>query len=220
MTQTLPTFPGLAFPITRSNRGFGVVKQESISGNRTRFPQRSKPQYTWTLSFNFLRDNMRGPPTSWSDGTSFSDGTLWAGTLLNEIQQLNGFYNQMLGTTLPFLYVEPSDCSVATQVLLNGDGSTASVQLFRTLGGFSEPVYAPTGGQLIQDNVVLSPSAYTVTETGLITFAFPPPSGSVVLWTGTYAWRCRFDDDNLDFENFMSKLWAIKKLTFSSEVLP
>ena len=47
----------------------------------------------------------------------------------------------------------------------------------------------------------------TVSDSGAVTFSAPPPAGTVLSWTGGYYWRCRFEDDDLDLEQFLAKLW-------------
>jgi hypothetical protein len=50
----------------------------------------------------------------------------------------------------------------------------------------------------------------------LVTFTTAPASGAALTWSGYYAFLCRFDDDVLDFEQFMSKLWEAKQVKFRS----
>jgi hypothetical protein len=57
---------------------------------------------------------------------------------------------------------------------------------------------------------------YTLGTQGLITFSTPPSGGSSVLWTGTFNWLCRFDDDSMDFSKFMNNLWEVKSLKFTT----
>jgi len=50
----------------------------------------------------------------------------------------------------------------------------------------------------------------------LLTFVTPPSTGLVITADFSYWFRCRFVDDSYDFENFMYRLWQLKKLTFIS----
>jgi hypothetical protein len=43
-----------------------------------------------------------------------------------------------------------------------------------------------------------------------------PAAGVIVTADFTYYYRCRFVDDSYPFEQFMSNLWTLKKLTFIS----
>ena len=49
-----------------------------------------------------------------------------------------------------------------------------------------------------------------------MTFNTAPGSGLIITADFTYYFRCRFIDDKYDFENFMYRLWQLKKLTFIS----
>jgi hypothetical protein len=50
----------------------------------------------------------------------------------------------------------------------------------------------------------------------LVTFGTAPSSELIITADFTYYFRCRFIDDKYDFENFMYRLWQVKKLTFIS----
>ena len=55
-------------------------------------------------------------------------------------------------------------------------------------------------------------TGYTLSNTGLVTFNGAPASAAALTWTGGYYFRCRFDLDQVDFENFMVNLWSAKKV--------
>lgn len=251
--QTLPTFPGLSWPMTRRNLGFGVDRQESIGGGRTRLATRSIPRWQWELNFEFLRadgqvaGNPYGSPSQlpFSDGTLFGDGTGFTAQIFDEIQRFQGFWNQTYGGALPFLYTEPSDQLCSGQMIGVGDGVTTTFQCTRTLGGFTEPVFAPVAsamsvviggapdfGMMFPAPMGMAPvagsttlslgtpptTAYTLGNSGAIIFNTAPPPGAPIYWSGSYQWVCRFDDDQLEAKNFMDRLWSADKLTFSSEI--
>lgn len=48
--------------------------------------------------------------------------------------------------------------------------------------------------------------SYTISATGLVTFN-AAPSAAALTWSGDYYWRCRFDADDLPFEQFMAQFW-------------
>ena len=62
--------------------------------------------------------------------------------------------------------------------------------------------------------VFVDPSAYAIAAPNTITFATAPASGVAIAWSGAFAYECRFLDDQIDFENFMSGLWRAKGLRF------
>lgn len=220
--SALPIFPslsGLAFPITRTNLGFAVVSQQSVSGARTRFAQRSKPLYRWKVSFEFLRAASIRARIPFAGGRTFESGAAFSEETLQELQTLAGFYNGRFGKALPFLYIEPDDSVAVSQIFGKGDGTTRTFQLTRTLGGFTEPVFAPIGTPIITVGGDLV-TALSVGSTGIVTFDAPPAANALLVWSGRYAWRVRFDDDSVDFNMFLTGVASVDQLTFSSETMP
>ena len=63
-------------------------------------------------------------------------------------------------------------------------------------------------GAVYLNGITQNPAAYSVDpDSGLVTFATPPGSGLIITADFTYYFRCRFIDDQYDFENFMYRLW-------------
>lgn len=48
---------------------------------------------------------------------------------------------------------------------------------------------------------------YSVNSTGLLTFAPAPGYGAQILWSGSYYWRYRFEQDSLSLDEFMRNFW-------------
>ena len=81
---------------------------------------------------------------------------------------------------------------------------------FQTLASdyFGGP-WITAGGALVD------PGAYTLAN-GAVTFASAPASGAALAWTGYFGFLCRFDGDDLDFEQFMGNLWKADSVKFRS----
>jgi uncharacterized protein (TIGR02217 family) len=128
------------------------------------------------------------------------------------------------GAFSTFLFQDPSDWKVAGQEIGAGNASTTVFQLQRAMGaalsggGFFEPITAPNLVSAIYLNgITQDPTSYSVDPTtGLVTFETAPGSGLIITADFTYYFRCRFTEDKYDFENFMLRLWQLKKLTFIS----
>jgi uncharacterized protein (TIGR02217 family) len=142
----------------------------------------------------------------------------------DELRTLVGFFmlcREAFGT---FLFEDPSDCRVVGQQIGVGNASISVFQLQRAMGaalpegGFLEPIVAPRVVSAIYLNgIIQNPSTYSVDpDSGLVAFGTAPASGLIVSADFTYYFRCRFIDDKYDFENFMHRLWQLKKLTFIS----
>ncbi len=135
-----------------------------------------------------------------------------------------GFYLMCQGAYGSFLFSDPSDHSATGEVLGTGDSNMVAFQLKRTMGaqlpggGYAEPVTAPQAIDAVYLNgLVQNGAGYSVnSETGVLTFAAPPGSGSAITADFTYFFRCRFIEDRYDFDNFMYRLWQLKKLSFIS----
>ncbi len=203
MALVFPTLPGLAWSVTKSPT-FQTRIQRAVSGRELRALDYPFPLWQFTLVFDVLRDNPA------------------AG--LDELRTLMGFYLLCQGAYAPFLFQDPSDYRVTGGLLGAGDASATVFQLQRAMGaalpggGFFEPIVAPNLVAAIYFNgITQHPAGYSVDpDTGLVTFASPPGSGAIVTADFTYYFRCRFVDDRYDFENFMDRLWQLKKLTFIS----
>ena len=78
----------------------------------------------------------------------------------------------------------------------------------------AEPIAAPNNVSAIYFNGVLqSSSGYAVDlDTGIVTFAVPPPSGQLVTADFTYRFRVRFAEDTAEFDNFMYQLWQLQRI--------
>ena len=116
------------------------------------------------------------------------------------------------------LFDDPTDNTVAAQVIGTGDSTAAVFQLVRNMGGFAEPMTAPILVSAIYFNGVhQDPAGYTVdAETGQVTFTAAPPIGQIVTADFTYRFRVRFADDSAEFENFMYQLWQLKQIKLQS----
>jgi len=191
-----PTLPGLNWGIKKTPV-WSTRIQKSINGRELRAQNYSYPIWRFSLSYNFLRS-----------GQSFS-----------EMQDIAGFFNARGGSFDSFLYFDIDDATVIDQsfgVTVNGQ---ANYQLVRSFGGFVEPVFSPIGTPIVKVNgVTQTPiTQYTVSTLGVITL-IPTPSiaGQTLTWSGSYYYRCRFLQDNIDFEQFLQHLWHLKKIEFTS----
>ena len=61
---------------------------------------------------------------------------------------------------------------------------------------------------------------YTLSFTGLVTFATAPASGAALTWSGSFYYRARFTNDAPgDFGEILSSIWELKSLEFESELI-
>ena len=186
-----PTLPGLTWDIQRTPV-WSTTKKTSVSLREFRTANASYPRYKYKLSFEFLRQR----------------------TGYTEMATLAGFFNARQGGFDSFLFTDPDDYTVTSQVLGVGDGSNKLLQLVRTWGGFVEPVYDANSAPVIDlgGTVQTLGTHYTLSATGRVTFVTAPGAGVVVNWTGTYYRRLCFNQDAADFSQFTKNLWSLKTL--------
>lgn len=201
-TPLLPTFSGFTYPAKRAPI-WKTLHQESVSGMDNPIPLWTFNRWSYELPISAL--NSAAAP--------------FQGLQAIDTQALMAFFNQTQGSFGVFQYNDVDDNSVTDQLFGVGDGTTAAFPLTRTMtgaGGFTwnEPVFAPTITNVKINGVITA--LYTLGTQGLVTFNSPPAGGSNLTWTGTFNWLCRFDDDTLDFSKFMTALWEIKALKFTS----
>lgn len=203
MALIFPSLPGLAWSVTKAPT-FQTRIQRAVSGRELRAFDYPYPLWQFSLVFNFLRDN----PSAGFD----------------ELRTLLGFFLSCQGAYGTFLFQDPSDYQVAGQPIGIGNSSAANFQLQRSMGtalpggGFTEPIVAPNVVSAIYfDGITQNPAGYSVDpDTGIVSFVMPPATGLAITADFSYWFRCRFIDDSYDFENFMYRLWQLKKLTFIS----
>lgn len=190
-----PSLPGITYPRKRT-QNWSTVKQDALSGKRTRYPLWTFPTYSYELPFSYLRSD--------------SNNLEW--------QTLAGFIASVQGPAQLFAYSDPDDSSVTAQGFGEGDGVSTAFQLVRSLGGFTEPVFLVNGTPTI--DVAGSPvTPASISAYGVVHFSSAPANGALLTWSGSYYWPCRFDEDSTDFSKFLATIWELKALKFSTEKL-
>ena len=199
-----PALTGLTWPVIRSPI-WKTRTQTSVRGREVRIKDQIYPRWKYQLVYSFLRGF---PPFS-------------------EIQQMMQFFNGIGGSWDTFLFNDLTDNATQIENIALADGVTTVYQLTRQIlhGGFREPITAPNLGapfRIYLNSVILpGPGNYSVDPaTGLVTFTGAPgPPGAPIEADFSYYFRCRFTTDTLDFEQFMDRLWELKKVEFESVLL-
>lgn len=197
---SLPNLPGLAWSRHKTPR-YSTRIASHVSGREVRVALMSYPLYEFEAVYGGLTSSAAG----------------FAGLGGSSLQSLMGFFLQLQGQFGTFLYTDPDDNAVTGQVLATGDGSTAAFTMMRALGGFLEPVGWVTGlGNVYLNGAVQPGSGYALTPPNSLSFTAAPGPGVVVSADFSYAFNCRFLDDQMDFEEFMANLWKLDSMKFRS----
>ncbi len=192
---TFPALPGQGWSVKKTPC-FSTHVATHSSGREVRASLYAHALYMFELNFDALD----------SSGAN-------TGLQMQSLQNLMGFWLSCGGQFATFLYVDPTDNLATEQVFGTGDGATTSFTLGRVIGSYYEPVsYATALSSIVVNSVATS--AYTLVAPNTVLFASAPASGAILSWTGSYAFQCRFLDDQAEFENFMSGLWRAKGLKF------
>jgi uncharacterized protein (TIGR02217 family) len=104
------------------------------------------------------------------------------------------------------------------------DGTVGPFQLTATYQnaggpGYQELIQNLNGSPTLYSNgTAIAPGSFVVGPTGLITFnaGQQPANGALLSWSGSFFYRCAFDEDQLDLSKFMNQWWAAKKVSFTS----
>ena len=196
-TQGLPVLPYLPGQDVAVSKGmvWNTEVIQSANGKERRTQYWPYPLWNFSLQYGVIRHR----PTN------------------AELFALWEFFGVLQGKYSPFLFVDPSDCQIlvgSPAVFGTGDGSTKTFQLSRSINSFTEPVfdvYSPT----VLDNGSAA-GAYTIAPNGLLTFTAAPTAGHTLSWYGYFYFGCRFDQDDLTFEQVVDQLWTQKALKFTS----
>lgn len=185
-----PDLAGLKYD-RKKTPTFKTQIKEAVNGYEARTSLMAFPIWKFELDFEFLRENAP----------------------MDELRTLAGFFLQARGAFSTWLFSDPSDNSVDNQVFGVGNGVSKDFQLIRNFGGFVDIVQAPNEITITINGV---PTTAFTEDKGVIKFTNAPANGASIAWNGTFYFPCRFEDDSIEFNNFMHQLWEAKKVSFRS----
>jgi uncharacterized protein (TIGR02217 family) len=199
---TPPSFPalaGLAWSVHKKPV-FSTVVASHVSGREVRDALYQNPIWQFELTF----DGLSSSPTS------------YPGLGANSTQTLMGFFLACQGQYSTFLYTDPTDSAATNVTFAAGDGATTAFTFSRYMGAFLEPVGWVTSVSNIYLNGANQASGWSLSTPNSLVFTSAPGAGVSIAATFTYAFQCRFDSDDHDFEEFMSNLWKVDSIKFKS----
>ena len=180
------------------------------------------PNYNTIIqgSINFVGEN-RISTTQYPIWTAEIDLAYVRDDVVNSaLEAFLGLFMQMRGQADSFLFSHPDPkFNTVTQNSFGiGDGTAVVFQITRTFGGGIDLVQNFNGTPLIYIGGVASgPSNWSIDSNGIITFNSAPALGSVLTWSGSFYFRCRFDEDSLSgLKKFAPGLWDDPKVKFVS----
>ena len=187
-----PTLAGLGWSVLKRPT-FSTRVSKRTSGREVRAANYVYPLYQFELTYEILR----------------------ADAAYQELQQLMGFFLARQGQFDTFLFQDPTDCLVASQVIGVGDGTTTAFTLVRDLGGWIEPIGAAANTPAVTVGGV--PTTGWTIAGNVLSFTSPPAAGATIQVANLqFYFVCRFMDDVHEYENFMDQLWGLKSCKFTS----
>jgi len=194
---SFPHLPGRGWSIHKRPL-FSTLVASHVSGREVRSSLFNEPLYEFELVIDGL-----------------SAGNSYPGLGSSSLQALMGLYLECQGAYGTFLYDDPTDNFTAMQLIAIGDGTSTSFILKRSIGMASTSVSWVNFVETVRfDNEVVS--GWTLTQPNTLAFSSAPPIGAVITVDFSYAFLCRFLEDQIDFENVRSGLWMIESLKFRS----
>ena len=180
-----PTMPGLAWSILKTPT-WNTEVQTAYSGREIRRAMQARPKWKFTLTYEILRDYQG----------------------YAECKQMMAFFNLRKGSFDSFLLLDGSDSVATAQVLGTSDGTNKAYPILHSFQGYTEPVGYAVPTSVMANGVPTT--AYT-TDGMTITLNSAPAAGVVISWTGTFYYRVRFLNDEMEFEQFLKDFWLLKK---------
>jgi uncharacterized protein (TIGR02217 family) len=196
---SFPALPGLGWSVHKRPI-FSTIVAGHSSGREVRDPLYLNPIWQFELTFDALD----------------SSASTYPGAGANSLQALMGFFLERQGQYGAFLYDDPTDSAVVNGPIAQGDSSTSTFTFIRYIGAFFEPVGWVTSVSNVYLNGVNQASGWSISPPNSLAFASAPASGVAISATFAFAFQCRFDSDEMDFEQFMSALWRVDSLKFRS----
>lgn len=209
------SLPGIKWDRARQI-GFKTSIYEALSGAERRIRHRSTPKRRIELGYEVLREQ-----------GAFA-----------ELQTLASFFESLDGSFQSFLFHDPYDGYAINVQFGIGNGSDTDFQLSRPMGSTSSVVHNPEAGFSLGrtwfptlgdaiafwpysspwpqpdelDGVAADALGWTLLPNGIVRFTTPPPAGKKLLWTGRFFHRARFDGDNFDYNEFLHRLFNLRRL--------
>lgn len=200
----MPVMPLSMASGLKKSPNFNTVRQKGSAGINSGIAL--KPYPTW--DFEFSLENITGHEQEAS----------------SVVAQFFGTFMATAGGAGLFLFTDPQDNSVTGAQFGKGDGNTKAFQLSRNIYGYPDIVQNTNGTPTIYvGGTVTAPAS--ISATGVVTFAAAPPLDSVLTWTGSFKYLCRFSEDTIDATRVFTindglDHWTFQAIKFSSEFAP
>lgn len=220
----LPIFPQFRYAnwAVHKVQNWSTIQNKSTSGGQLSIPLwPNNPLWSWEWSYEVVLDDLR----KLSFKTAPNNNVLYT-----DLQILEAFYFQQRGGADTFLHLPPDSAQV--DVLLAAPDVNNNVELRHVIGAVPDPaagltIITEAVQELNNANVTVkvggSPaSGWTLKQPGtvppyeglVINFSAPPNS-NVITSSFNYYYRCTFEEDAQDYEQFALLLWSLRSVKYN-----
>ena len=170
-------------------------KQVARSGREVRVQHGSQP--VTKIKICYYDDGF----LSQAPGADPGDGSV----AYSDFDTMLGFFNYHGGGFQSFLFQgvnqrERAHYMRQGELQFKGDGGTASFQLVRNRGIWAEAIYWPVNPDGIRERCGAGPRQITALGNGAFQLAAAPAIGALVTADFTFAYRCTFDCEEMEFK--------------------
>ena len=202
---TPPTFPmtfrGATFP-KRSPVWEGARVVTAASGNEIRAQNWAVSRTRFEISY---------------EGLASDDANL--GLIANSFWLLRGLYEHCGGQFGTFLFADPIDTLQTNRALGVGDGVKTTFPIVRSIAGYVVAAPWVLTIKAVYVNGVAQGAGWDLVQPNSLVFVSAPAVGAAISITFTFAYICRFDMTQLDFDQIFAGVHssaAIKFITVKS----
>lgn len=196
-----PKNGGPAWPVKKTPKFNTIIQTPRSLKGEVRITTTAYPVWMFEYNLEFLRGDF-----SSAQQASF-------------LQSLVGFFGVVQGQFRDWYFNDPYDNACSGMQFGQGNGTQTQFQITRIIGGMIDLIQNLNGTPTVY--VAGTPTTpNSISPTGLVTFSSAPAAGAALTWSGSFFFRCRFEEDDLqDLEEFMYQLWSLPTLKFRSVLL-
>lgn len=201
-----PDMPGLGYSVNWMPEFANLPTQIAANKAEIDLKLEDEPVHGFELTYEFLRN----------------EGSY------QELKKFAGFWLRIGGVSGRFLFSFPDDNTVTGEVIGTTDGSSTDYgPITRTFGdgddtGTEAVGYINTDEPytVYLDGTPVASDQYTFDTTypkrQMISWLLPPSADQEITIDCSFYYYCKFADDTMTFEKFVSTMWEVKKVTLKS----
>lgn len=212
-TPQFPVLPVQGFPITKSPV-FSAWQHRSVSGKQYQSARQAFPNWTFQLQYG---------DDAWLREQTQNISPYRPNVPYREFEAISQLFLACYGKYGEFWYDDPEDDSRLAQPIGTGNGVTQSFRAVRTWGlpplARVEPVGAVDIGRTIQvyQNGVIDTFNWALNaDHTFFTCSSAPAAGVAITADFSFFYRCHFEEDQQQYDQFNYNLWQYGKCKFVS----